>query len=160
VSRWLSTQSTGRGLFLTIRLASSVIGKSVKTPPPSTSIGALPLRRLRVTSDLSSASSIGPCEYPAPSSYVPQFFGCSGGLSNGYVCDRSLDRRMRHASSLELRTPADAAAAWAKIDRYIVRRAYWVPTVNPQEAELVSKRLANYQYNPVWGFIADQAWLR
>jgi ABC-type oligopeptide transport system substrate-binding subunit len=99
-------------------------------------------------------------EYPAPSSYVPQFFGCSGGLSNGYVCDRSLDRRMRRASSLELRTPVDAAAAWAKIDRYIVRRAYWVPTVNPQEAELVSKRLANYQYNPVWGFIADQAWLR
>ena len=99
-------------------------------------------------------------EYPAPSSYVPQFFGCSGGLSNGYVCDRSLDRRMRHASSLELRTPADAAAAWAKIDRYIVRRAYWGPTVSPQEAELVSKRLANYQFNPVWGFIADQAWLR
>ena len=27
-------------------------------------------------------------DYPAPSSYVPQFFGCDGGLTNGYVCDR------------------------------------------------------------------------
>ena len=41
-----------------------------------------------------------------------------------------------------------------------MRQAYWVPTVNPQEPELVSKRLRNYQFNPVWGFIADQAWLR
>jgi hypothetical protein len=32
--------------------------------------------------------------------------------------------------------------------------------VNLQEPELVSKRLGNYQYSPVWGFIADQAWLR
>jgi hypothetical protein len=32
--------------------------------------------------------------------------------------------------------------------------------VRPQEAEFVSKRIDNYQFNPVWGFIADQAWLR
>jgi len=24
----------------------------------------------------------------------------------------------------------------------------------------MSRRLGNYQYNPVWGFLADQAWLR
>ena len=28
-------------------------------------------------------------DYPAPSAYLPQFFGCHGGLTNGYVCDRS-----------------------------------------------------------------------
>jgi hypothetical protein len=26
--------------------------------------------------------------------------------------------------------------------------------------ELTSRRLRNYQYNPVWGFLADQSWLR
>jgi peptide/nickel transport system substrate-binding protein len=67
------------------------------------------------------------------------------------------------ASSLLIpraRDPSAAASAWAAIDREIVRRAYWVPTVNLQEPEFVSKRLGNYQYSPVWGFIADQAWLR
>jgi ABC-type oligopeptide transport system substrate-binding subunit len=99
-------------------------------------------------------------DYPAPSALLPQFFGCNGGLSNGYVCNPALDRRMRRASLLELRSPAAAAEAWASIDREIVRNAYWVPTVRPQEAELVSKRIDNYQFNPVWGFITDQAWLR
>ena len=67
---------------------------------------------------------------------------------------------MSRASLLELRSPAAAAQAWARVDREIVRDAYWVPTVRPQEPELVSERLGNYQFNPVWGFIADQAWLR
>jgi peptide/nickel transport system substrate-binding protein len=99
-------------------------------------------------------------DYPAPSSLLPQFFGCKGGLTNGYVCDPGLDRRMRKASSLELRSPAAGASAWAEVDREIVNDAYWVPTVRPQEPELVSTRLHNYQFSPIWGFIADQAWLR
>lgn len=99
-------------------------------------------------------------DYPDPSSYLPQFFGCGGGLSNGYVCDHALDRKMRIASSLELRAADAAAREWAGVDRRIVKQAYWVPTVNPQEAELVSKRLKNYEFSPTWDFIADQAWLR
>jgi hypothetical protein len=35
----------------------------------------------------------------------------------------------------------------------------WVPTVNDREVGIVSKRLHNYEYNPVWGFLADQSWL-
>ena len=38
--------------------------------------------------------------------------------------------------------------------------AAWVPTVNLRAVDLVSSRLRNYQYNPVWGFLADQSWLR
>jgi ABC-type transport system substrate-binding protein len=99
-------------------------------------------------------------DYPAPSSYVPQFLGCRGGLSNGYVCDPALDKRMRAAASLELSNPSRAASAWAAIDRYITRRADWIPTVLPREPELVSQRVGNYEYSPIWGFIADQAWVR
>jgi hypothetical protein len=36
----------------------------------------------------------------------------------------------------------------------------WVPTVNVYAAELVFTRLRNYEYHPVWGFIAGQAWVR
>ena len=53
-----------------------------------------------------------------------------------------------------------AARLWAEIDHELVDRAYWVPTVNVGIAELVSGRLGNYQYHPVWGFMAAQAWVR
>jgi peptide/nickel transport system substrate-binding protein len=86
-------------------------------------------------------------DYPAPSAYVPQFFGCHGGLSNGYVCDRKLERLM-------------ARGAWRRADRRITDQALWVPTATIAQPELVSARLRNYQFHPVWGFIADQAWLR
>jgi len=99
-------------------------------------------------------------EYPDPSSYVPQFFGCAGGLSNGYYCNPRLDREMRKASLLELRRPRRADAIWTDVDHRLADDAAWVPTVDLRAVELVSPRLHNYQYNPVWGFLADQVWLR
>ena len=99
-------------------------------------------------------------DYPDPSSYIPQFLGCGGGNSNGYFCDPALDRAMRQASQLELTDPTRAAAAWAAVDRRLTDAAAWVPTVSLRDVELTSGRLGNYQYNPVWGFLADQSWIR
>ena len=99
-------------------------------------------------------------DYPAPSAYVPPFFGCGGGLTNGYVCDRRLDRQMARATALQLRDQRRAAAAWARVERRIMDEALWVPTATVAWPELVSSRVHNYQFHPVWGFIADQAWLR
>ena len=98
--------------------------------------------------------------YPDPSAYIPQFFGCGGGNSNGYYCNPALDRQMRQARLLELSHPAKAAALWASIDRQITDDAVWVPTVNQREVDLVSNRLRNYENNPVWGLLVDQSWLR
>jgi hypothetical protein len=39
------------------------------------------------------------------------------------------------------------------------KEAYWLPTVSVREVDLVFKRLGNYQFNPVWGFLADQSWI-
>lgn len=99
-------------------------------------------------------------DYPAPSAYLPLFFGCGGSLSNGYTCDPKLDREMLRASSLQVTDPARAASLWAKINRRLVDQAFWVPTVNVQEVEVVSRRVRNYQFSPVGGFLADQVWLR
>ena len=99
-------------------------------------------------------------DYPAPSAYLPQFFGCDGGYSNGYVCVPALDRQMRRAADLQLRDPRAAAALWAGVDRTITDRALWVPTVQLNDQDFVSARLRNYQAHPVWGFMADQVWLR
>ncbi|MEA2283178.1 MAG: peptide/nickel transport system substrate-binding protein [Solirubrobacteraceae bacterium] len=99
-------------------------------------------------------------DYPAPSAYLPQFFGCHGGTSNGYFCDPHLDRRMRKASRLRLTRPARADRLWAAIDRDLARDAAWAPTVSLRAADFVSARLRHYQSSPVGGFIADQVWLR
>jgi peptide/nickel transport system substrate-binding protein len=102
-------------------------------------------------------------DYPAPSAYLPQFFGCRGGNSNRYFCyfcDSELDRQMRTAARLQLTDAAGAATLWSAIDRRLVDEAVWVPTVNVRIPEFVSKRLRNYEYSPVTGFLADQVWLR
>jgi peptide/nickel transport system substrate-binding protein len=98
-------------------------------------------------------------DYPTPSSYVPALFACHGGLTNGYVCNPRLDREMADAVSLQNSRPRRAGILWRRVDHQIARAAYWVPTVDESSVDLVSKRLRNYQFSPLWGFIPDQAWI-
>jgi ABC-type transport system substrate-binding protein len=67
---------------------------------------------------------------------------------------------MHQAVLPELTNPPKAKALWESIDHQLTNDAPWVPTVNERDVELISARLRNYQYNPIWGFLADQAWLR
>ena len=97
--------------------------------------------------------------YPDPSSYVPAFFSCGGSNSNDYFCNPAIDREMRHAELLELTDPPAADALWERVDRQLTNDAEWVTTVATREVEITSARLHNYEYNPVWGFLADQAWV-
>jgi hypothetical protein len=67
---------------------------------------------------------------------------------------------MTRAESLHSRDPLAAARVWGLVDRRITNRAYWVPTVADRLVDLVSARVRKYQFQPVHGFLADQAWLR
>ena len=68
---------------------------------------------------------------------------------------------MQRASQLELTDPARVTSrSGPPIDRQLTDAAAWVPTVTLRDVELTSRRLGNYQYNPVWGFLADQSWVR
>ena len=100
------------------------------------------------------------CRLPRPVVLHPQFFGCGGGNSNGYYCNPALDRAMPQASQLELTDPARPRPPGP-------RSTTSSPTTPPgyrpchlREVDLASRRLGNYQYNPVWGFLADQSWVR
>jgi len=72
----------------------------------------------------------------------------------------SLDRKMARARALQDPDPKRAAALWQEIDHHIVDLALWVPYVSGYGVEFVSARVGNYHFHPVWGFLADQAWLR
>ena len=97
--------------------------------------------------------------YPDPSAYVPAFFSCGGANGNDYYCDQAIDHEMRHAELLEPTNPPAADTLWERIDRQLTNNAEWVTTVDTREVEITSSRLHNYEYNPVWGFLADQAWV-
>jgi YVTN family beta-propeller protein len=96
-------------------------------------------------------------DYPAPSALLPPFFACDGGSSNGYYCNPAIDQEMTEATLLELQSPAQAAALWTKVDHQLTDQAEWVTTVDLNEVDIISPELRNYEFNPVNGFVADQA---
>jgi ABC-type oligopeptide transport system substrate-binding subunit len=75
-------------------------------------------------------------------------------------CDAAADTKIAHAASLQTTDPSAAAASWSRIDRELTDLAIWLPTVTPNEVDLVSRRAGNYQYNPVWGVLLDQLSVR
>jgi YVTN family beta-propeller protein len=95
-----------------------------------------------------------------PAQFLQDWFACDGGQGSGWFCDPQLDRLMSRASSVEATDARRAAADWADVDRKAVDAAGWVPLVTPREVEFVSSRVHNYQFNPIWGLLADQVWLR
>ncbi len=99
-------------------------------------------------------------DFPSAASFLPSFFGCRGAHNHSYYCNPSLDRLMAAATALDVARPERAARLWSQAERVITDEAYWVPTMNLNEVDLVSPRLQNYEFNPVWGFLADQAWVR
>jgi peptide/nickel transport system substrate-binding protein len=99
-------------------------------------------------------------DWPDASSYVPALLGCRGAQNVYATCDPALDRKMALAASLGSADPARAARLWAEVDRALTDKAWWVPTVTPLGVDLVSSRIGNYRFHPLWGFMADQAWVR
>jgi peptide/nickel transport system substrate-binding protein len=92
--------------------------------------------------------------------FLQTWFACDGAETHGRFCDPRLDRLMRRALLLEATDPRRAAAVWADVDRRVADAGASRPLVTPREVELVSSRVRNYQFHPIWGFLADQVWVR
>ncbi|MFY9927015.1 MAG: BTAD domain-containing putative transcriptional regulator [Streptosporangiaceae bacterium] len=78
----------------------------------------------------------------------------------GEFCDPAVDRQIAQAAAEQATDPAAAATVWARLDRQLTDLAIWVPTVVPNEVDLLSRRTGNYQHNPIWGVLLDQLWVR
>jgi ABC-type transport system substrate-binding protein/DNA-binding SARP family transcriptional activator/streptogramin lyase len=75
-------------------------------------------------------------------------------------CSPALDRQIVRAAQLQATNLPAASARWARLDQQLTNLAIWLPTVTPNETDLISARTGNYQYNPVWGPLIDQLWTR
>jgi peptide/nickel transport system substrate-binding protein len=85
------------------------------------------------------------------------WFSCDGARSHGYFCDPQVDTELLRTQAAGATDPRQAQQMWAALDRHVTEQAGWLPMINEGGIELVSDRLGNYQFNPYWGFIADQA---
>lgn len=99
-------------------------------------------------------------DYPAPSSFIGPQLTCAAPANVAHFCDRALDGRIGRAATLQSTDPQAAGALWAGIDRRITDLAPWVPFSNLTDLDFVSRRVGNYQYNPEWGILFDQLWVR
>jgi YVTN family beta-propeller protein len=80
--------------------------------------------------------------------------------NNAFFCDVRIDRHIARAHELQTTDPAAANVDWAKVDREVVDQAPWLFLDNPRSSALVSARVGNFQWNPQWGVLLDQLWVR
>jgi peptide/nickel transport system substrate-binding protein len=102
--------------------------------------------------------------FPAPSDFFAPLLSCAaippGGFNVAAFCDPTIDRQIKRARALEINDPGAAAVLWSKIDQDVMRQAPWAPFGNGAQPDLISRRVRNYQYNPQWGPLFDQIWVR
>jgi YVTN family beta-propeller protein len=107
-------------------------------------------------------------DYPSASDFFDLHFQCSTFVpadpadtrSGDFFCDPDIDRQMDQADQLQTSNPQAAADIWAKVDQEITDLAVWVPFVGLRFADFTSARVGDYQYNPIWGILLDQLWVR
>jgi YVTN family beta-propeller protein len=101
-------------------------------------------------------------DYAAASNFVEPLFTCTanqeGGVNVSQFCSQHLDTLVSRARGT--RDAAEAAEAWARIDRLLVDEAPAVPLYALRQADFVSKRVGNYVFNPQFGVLLDQLWVR
>ncbi len=106
-------------------------------------------------------------DFPSPTNFYDFFLACSSFVprdpahtSNGSeFCKPAIDRQVGEAARLHAIDPLEALALWKQVGRRITDLAPVLPLVNVRSVSFVSDRVANYQYNPVWGILLDQLWV-
>jgi ABC-type transport system substrate-binding protein len=106
--------------------------------------------------------------YPSAADFIPPQYSCSafvpsapGQSSNmSEFCDRAIDAQMARAAELQVQDPAAANVLWQRVEQSLLARAPVVPAYNRSNVDVVSERVGNYQYNPQWGVLLAQVWVK
>jgi YVTN family beta-propeller protein len=106
-------------------------------------------------------------DYPAPSNFLAHQLSCAAfqpatpdNLNVAEFCSPRIDARMRSATHTQTVNPQLANRQWTRVDRALVDAAPWLPLYNPRSVELLSARVGGRRYNPLYGTLIDQLWVR
>ncbi len=67
---------------------------------------------------------------------------------------------MTRAATLQVQDPPAATLLWREVERDLLAQAPVVPVGNRRNVDFLSKRVGNYQYNPQWGPLLHQLWVK
>ena len=84
----------------------------------------------------------------------------SANVSASQLCDHGLDRAISSALNAQSTDSPSTSPSWAEVDRRVMELAPWVPLVNSRAVVVVSRRVGNVQFNPEWGTLIDQLWVK
>jgi peptide/nickel transport system substrate-binding protein len=106
-------------------------------------------------------------DYPAPSDFLQQLFACRSfhpddpfQVNWSEFCDPDADRLVDGALRRQPTDPRAADALWKRAERRMVDEAAALPLDTPKQVDVVSRRVGDFQYNPQWGVLFDQLWVR
>jgi peptide/nickel transport system substrate-binding protein len=106
-------------------------------------------------------------DFTAPAVFVASELTCdsyntdnAANANFAEFCDRAIDHEIERVQALQATDPEAGTRRWAKIDRDVTNRAPWVAYANGVVLEIVSDRVRNYQFNPQWGTLLDQLWMK
>ena len=107
-------------------------------------------------------------DYPSIANFIEPLLSCAGFVpasperttNLAEFCDRSIDAQMTRASAIQVHDPAVATTLWQRVEDAILARAPIVPGYNRTFVTFVSARVGNYQYNPQWGVMFSQLWVK
>jgi peptide/nickel transport system substrate-binding protein len=100
-------------------------------------------------------------DYVTPSDFFVPLVTCGQVAANdGRFCDPSLDAQVHKALTDQALQAGIALQEWTRIDHSVVDNAVDVPISNDLEADFTSRRVGDFQYNPQWGVLVDQLWVR
>jgi YVTN family beta-propeller protein len=104
-------------------------------------------------------------DYPAASNFIQVKLCCrsfgpgTANTNESHFCNPRIDAMVEHALKVQTIDPPTANRLWTRIDRALVDQAAWVPEVNLDQVDFVSRRVGNYQFHPQWGVLLDQLWV-
>ena len=137
------------------------------------SLRLLPLsKHFLIVENSSTRAQIGlmpwSADYPSAAAILADGnFDCAGFTPNSpgsfnpsEFCDRTTDRLIAQAQRVQETDQRAADGLWARVEQRIVDQAPIVSLANPKNVDFVSRRAGNYEYNPEWGVLLDQLWVR
>jgi peptide/nickel transport system substrate-binding protein len=106
-------------------------------------------------------------DYPSSLAFFQQQLSCAGFSEDAETntnvsefCDRRIDGEIERAAQAQVLDPPKATLLWQKVGRDLLAAAPMVPTYNGRAIVFLAKRVGNFQYNPQWGVLLDQLWVR
>jgi YVTN family beta-propeller protein len=99
-------------------------------------------------------------DFPSAAGFIPPAFGCAAISNVARLCNGTIDAKMKRAAATQVQDPAAATALWQEVERDLLADAPIVPMYNRNHVGFVSERVGNYQYNPQWGVLLDQLWVK